>query len=266
MQRLGHTVQGLELVGVERLADPPPEHRAQLVLDVEGQPVVDAEPVAVGHGEHVPALAVRVVHDDVEHGHPPERRRVLVHQGHRPVLLVDRLEHGQPRRALGVGVLGRHQVDRVLLRVDVLPPLEHAASERSVAHPRRRDDTPAERLGHQVRRDLTVGEGAVREVPQRPLALDGLVDDGLPVEVGEEGRVRRFPDARPDRDRPVAHASPGGRPAATTCLVRSTNARAVPTGIFTWNSSAGSGISTTASISSPSSPVSVRISSSSSIG
>ena len=71
---------------VQRLAGPAPQDRAQLVLDVEGHPVVDAVAVAVGHRQHVPALAVGVVDHDVEDRHPAQRVGVLVDQRDRPVV------------------------------------------------------------------------------------------------------------------------------------------------------------------------------------
>ena len=62
-------------------AAPAPQQRAQLVLDVERDAVVDAEEVALA-GEDVAALAVGVVHQHVEDGQPPQRRVVGVDDGH----------------------------------------------------------------------------------------------------------------------------------------------------------------------------------------
>ena len=47
------------------------------------------------------------------------------------------------------------------------------------------------RLGDEVRRLLALGERAVREVPQRPLPRDRLVDDPALVDLADEGRVGR---------------------------------------------------------------------------
>ncbi len=62
---------------VDRFVAELPDHRAQLVVGREAQPVVDApdrgRPVAVGGQEqHVAALAVGVVGEDVEQRHRPE--------------------------------------------------------------------------------------------------------------------------------------------------------------------------------------------------
>ncbi len=57
----------------ERLAGPLPQHGAQLVLDVEADPVVDAVDVAAGDRQQVAALAVGVVDHRVEHRDPAQR-------------------------------------------------------------------------------------------------------------------------------------------------------------------------------------------------
>ena len=69
--------------------------------------------------------------------------------------------------------ISRRQVDGV---VAVHPELDHALAERPVPQHGRRHHVPAQRLRDHVRRDLPLGQRAVREVPQRPLAPHRLVD------------------------------------------------------------------------------------------
>lgn len=68
----------------QRLAQPPPEHGPQLVLHMEGEPVVYPVAVPAGHGEDVGACAVGVVDEHVEHRHAAQRRRVPVGQDEPP--------------------------------------------------------------------------------------------------------------------------------------------------------------------------------------
>ena len=88
-----------QLVGREGLPGPAPEHGAQLVLAVEADPVVDAVAVTAGHRQHVTALAVGVVRDQVEDRHPAQGRGVLVHQHHRLVVRPARVERRAGSRA-----------------------------------------------------------------------------------------------------------------------------------------------------------------------
>ncbi len=67
-------------LGRQRLPDPAPEHRAQLVLGVQRHPVVHPVDAVVGADQDVPALAVGVVDHDVERGHRAQRWVVGVHQ------------------------------------------------------------------------------------------------------------------------------------------------------------------------------------------
>ena len=119
-----HPLHAGDLGGVQRLAPPAPQDRAQLVLDVEADAVVDAVAVAVRHRQHVAALAVGVVDDDVEDGHPAQRRGVLVDQGQRPVVVVDarRTPRASPRRDVAAGTTSTG----VLRGVGLLPELHHA--------------------------------------------------------------------------------------------------------------------------------------------
>ena len=75
------------LLLAQRLAEPSPQHRAQLVRHMKRQPVVHPVTVPAGHGGDVGALAVGVVDDHVEHCHLAQRRRVLVGQDEPPPVL-----------------------------------------------------------------------------------------------------------------------------------------------------------------------------------
>ena len=161
-----------------RSPGPAPEHGAQLVLAVEADPVVDAVAVAAGHRQHVAALAVGVVGDDVEDGHPSQRRGVLVDQHHRLVVRPARVEDVQEagrQRPL------RYDVHRVRSRppsrlLGLHPQLHHAWSGGTVTQHRRGHDVPAEVVGDHPCGVLPGREGAVGEVPQRPLPRARLVD------------------------------------------------------------------------------------------
>ena len=107
VDQFGHRVQGAV---VERLAGPPPQHRAQLVLDVQAQPVVDTVNAAVDTAKHVAALAVSVVDQHVEHRHPPKSNVVGVNQRDRLAGIVIRPQH---RQIAGRQPVSRNQVDRV---------------------------------------------------------------------------------------------------------------------------------------------------------
>src|ERR1700733_1398321 len=61
----------------EMAAPPLPEHRAELVLLAEADPVVASVQVSATVGQQMPDLPVGVVHDRVEDGHLPQRRVVL---------------------------------------------------------------------------------------------------------------------------------------------------------------------------------------------
>ena len=56
------------------------------------------------------------------------------------------------------------------VRVDLDERLDHALAERPVAQDRRRDDAPADRLGHVPGGHLAAGQRPVGEVVERPLA------------------------------------------------------------------------------------------------
>ena len=192
----------VELVVVEGPPAPAPQHGAQLALVVEGHAVVDAVAVSPGHLQDVAALAVGVVDEHVEDRHPPQRRGVLVDQADVAVAVVEGVEDVQ----VAVGdVAGPDQRHGLLVGVDVLPDLQHPAAVRPLAEPGRRDDVPAGGLGDGVRRDLAVGEGAVGEVPQRPLPGDRLVDHLHPVDLAEERGVGRGHDPAVELEVPGGH-------------------------------------------------------------
>ncbi len=214
-QRVDPLPEGRELLGAEQLGQPPgqllvvaqllqlgalgrlelavgeaPEQRTQFVLGGERQAMVDAEHGAVGARQQVAALAVGVVDHGGEQRYPAQRRAVVVCQD--PVGAVGEL-HGQHRAPL-LGVLGTQILENGhgAGQVGVLDPLlDHAAAERAVAIHRARHDAPAGRLAHRVGRELARREGAVREVVQRPLPRDRLVDAGHAGAVQLDAAVER---------------------------------------------------------------------------
>ena len=186
----------LELRGGQGLAHPAPEHGAQLVLHVEGDAVVDAVAVTVGHGQHVPALAVGVVDEDVEDGHPAHRRAVLVHQRHPAVVLVDAVEDVQPP---GRDPSLPHQVDGRLRIVRLLPPLHHARAR------------AARRAGRCGARRSSPAPPTRRTTPPRapPACRRGSPTAAAPPPPACRPRARRRPRPRRSRSTPASRDRAG---------------------------------------------------------
>jgi hypothetical protein len=90
---------------------------------------------------------------------------------------------------------------------------------RAVPEHRRRDDGPTDGLGGEVRGDLAVGQRSDREVIERPLPADRLVDGRggeIRLRVGaafrdlaQEGRVRGVDEAPGDLHLAVAQERDG---------------------------------------------------------
>ena len=183
--------QRLQRAPRQRLAPPLPQDGAQLVVLGEAHSVVTAVQMPVGDRQQVTDLPVGVVHHRVEHGHVAQARVV--------------------------GAAG--QRDQVHVGVVVNPQLAHAGAERPVPHDRRRDHVPAGRTRHHVGRDLPAGERAHREVPQRALPRDRLVDAVLPW---GDGVIRGTIPPRPPRLLPGGTHPPGpplgGAPSPQTPL------------------------------------------------
>ena len=132
---------------------------------------------AAAAAQDVAALAVGVVDQHVEDRQPPQGRHVGVDHRDRPVVGVQPLHARGTSPRSGTSDEGTRSTScagRLLVGVD--PGLERARAERPVGeHGHRHAVEPAD-PGHLVRGHLPVAEGAVREVPQRPLPLDRLVD------------------------------------------------------------------------------------------
>ncbi len=71
VKRIGQDGHARQRLVIDRLAGPPPQHCAQFVLDVQADTVVHPVHAAVEPVQNVAALAIGVVDQDVEHGHPP---------------------------------------------------------------------------------------------------------------------------------------------------------------------------------------------------
>ncbi len=192
-QQWSEESQALHFALGEGLTGPTPQDRAQLVLGVQGDPVIDAVE-ASQVPESVRAFAVGVVEDDIEHREGAHVGGILVGDNERTtVLALGAQNRDQPVQPIGgvdeLNHAGAH-------RFEVTDPLlDHAVSGRSRAQHRRRDDVPAAHRTNEVCRALAGGEGAVREVPQRGLPGDRFVDHEGPVrgwvhdELGDPGRV-----------------------------------------------------------------------------
>ena len=126
-----------------------PDHRAQLELVREAEPVVDAPEVVVGVEQHVAALAVGVVVDQVE-----ERERLQ-----RVVQILTLFVDGEV----------------VLLVVGIDEPLHAALADGAVAQHGGRHDAQAQRLAQPVGGVLALVQAGL-EVPQRPFTGERLVD------------------------------------------------------------------------------------------
>ncbi len=160
--------------------------------------------------QHVPALAVGVVDDDVEDGHPAQRLGVLVHQRDRAVLRRRRRRaRAGSRRAPAAAGPGRPATCSG-------SGSHHSCTMPSPAGPSRSTvgGTTAQPSAsrHGVRRHLAPGQGAVGEVPQGPLPGDRLVDAGhrgvLRPDPADEGGVRRRQDPALDPDLPGEQGGP----------------------------------------------------------
>ena len=168
-------------------APPLPEHRAQLVLLAEADPVIATVEVPVGSRQQVADLAIGVVHHGIEDGHVAQRRVV--------------------------GPAG--QRDNVHRLVSVDPQLAHTGTEGAVAEHGRRHHRESAGHRHPVGGHLPAGQRAGREVPQRPLPRHRLVHAGrLAPAVPDRAvqrRVRRHDEPALDLDRALAEQVERGR-------------------------------------------------------
>src|SRR5438876_1114549 len=130
----------------QRLAREIPDHRPQLGLDVEAEPVVDGPDAAVGSEQAVAALAVGVVGDQIERADPGELITVRGLLAEREVVLGEVRVHELLQRAFAVGPIAPH---------------------------REGHEPPAERLREVIRGQLALEE-AGRKIPEGALGW-GLV-------------------------------------------------------------------------------------------
>jgi hypothetical protein len=179
----------------ELAAGPAPQQGPQLVLGVEADAMVHAEDVAVTE-QDVPALTVGVVDQHVEHRQHSQTRMVGVHHRHRRLVRVEALDHVEPT---GLGQQSRRDQVHQLLVVGVSgvdPDLERTDPHRSVGQHGHRHHVESADPGHLIGRNLAETQGAGREVPQRALALDRLVDAVdllvLGLQLAQERRVGRL--------------------------------------------------------------------------
>jgi len=151
---------------------------------------------SAGAPEDVASLAIGIVDQDVEDGEQPQVSYIGVDHRDRAIIRIKAFHGGEPalfryRRAW-------NKINELVGRrlVDIYPHLNGARPERAVGQHRDRHAVEAADPGHLVRGHLSEAESTVREVPERPLSLQRLVDafDGFPIglQLGQEGGVRRL--------------------------------------------------------------------------
>ena len=149
------------------------------MISVEAHTMINSEHPP-GAGENVAALAISIVDQDVEDGEQPEVSNIGVDHRHRAIVRIKAF-HGCKPAVSGHGrAWNKIDVGRL---VDVDPHLKRPGPERPVGQHRDRHAVEAADPGHLVRGHLPEAEGAVREVPERTLSLQRLVDafDGFAV-------------------------------------------------------------------------------------
>ena len=192
---------GGELPQVQLRTSPPPQQCPQLVISVEAHSMINSKHPP-GAGENVASLAIGIVDQDVEDGEQPEVSNIGVDHRHWAIVRIKAF-HGRKPAVFGHGRAWNKINELVGGRlVDVDPHLKRPGPERPVGQHRDRHAVEAADPGHLVRGHLPEAEGAVREVPERTLSLQRLVDafDGFAVhlQLGQEGGVRRLQQAAGD--------------------------------------------------------------------
>ena len=189
---------GGQLPPVQLRSSPPPQQCPQFVISVEAHTMINSEHSS-GAGENVASLAISIVDQDVEDGQQPEISNIGVDHRHWAIIRIKAF-HGCKPAMFGNG-RAWNEINELVgrRRVDVDPHLKGPGAERPVGKHRDRHAIEAADPGHLVRGHLPEAEGAVREIPERTLSLQRLVDalDGLTVycQLGQEGSVRRLQQA-----------------------------------------------------------------------
>ena len=192
---------GGQLPAVQLGACPPPQQCPKLVISMEAQSMINSEHPA-GAPEDVTSLAIGIVDQDVEDGEQPQVGNIGVDHRDRAIIRIKAF-HGREPAFLGYRRTWNKINELVGRRlVDIYPYLYRPGPERAVGQHRDRHAVEAADPGHLVRSHLSEAESTVREVPERPLSLQRLVDafDGFSIhlQLGQEGGVRRLQQAAGD--------------------------------------------------------------------
>ena len=129
-----------------------------------------------GAGENVTSLAISIVDQDVEDGQQPEVSNIGVDHRHWAIVRVKAFQGCKPAM-VGYGRT-RNKINQLVggRLVDVDPDLKRPGPERAVGKHRDRHAIEAADPGHLVRGHFPEAERAVREVPERTLSFQRLVD------------------------------------------------------------------------------------------
>jgi hypothetical protein len=166
---------GGQLPQVQLRPSPPPQQCPQFVISVEAHTMIDSEH-SPGTGENVTSLAISVVDQDVEDGEQPEVSNIGVDHRHWAIVRIKAF-HGCKPAMFGYGRAWNKINELVGGRlVDVDPHLKRPGPERPVRKHRDRHAIEAADPGYLVRSHLPEAEGAVREIPERTLSLQRLVN------------------------------------------------------------------------------------------
>jgi hypothetical protein len=160
-----------EFASGELTACPSPQQRAQFLINVKAHSMINSED-PTGAAENMSPFAIGIVDQDIEDGEQSEVRVVRVNQRDRTILAVKALHSGKPA-LLGYGGTG-DKINKLVRGsfIDLDPDLKRPAPEGSVDKHCDRHAVEAADPGHLVRGNLAKSEGAVWEVPERPVALE----------------------------------------------------------------------------------------------
>src|SRR5207344_1856159 len=198
-----------------------PQQSPEFVISVEAHSMINAE-YPTGAAKDVAALAIGIVDQYVEHGEQSQIGYVGVDHRDRTIFAIEAFNRGKPV------LLGQRRAWNKINKlvggdlVDIHPDLKRSRPERSFSQHRDRHTVEAADAGHLVRGYLTKAKGAVREIPERPLPFQRLVDTLdrrlTRLQLREEGRVGRVQQAARDLQlslRELCRQRGVGRPGVT---------------------------------------------------
>ena len=161
--------------------------------------MIDAVHPTVQAGQDMAALSIGVVHDHVEDRHSVQPRIIRMDQRHLAAGVIKGADHREISGRNGFGRPQVHQFGVAVRSVGIVgigllnPKLKHTGSGRAISNDRVRHNVPAQRGRDREGAELPAGQRAVRKIPQRLLAGDGLIDAGnavaTPLCLADEGRI-----------------------------------------------------------------------------